>query len=153
MNKYITVNTLVDDLILYVAVGSEMDEEVMGIGGPFLYREKTLLPVLAALVLNPNVLEGRMPDDDLYALILHEMGHCLGFGTIWKNLGLLKEPFADTYFSGFQARQAFDQLGGRAYRGRKVPVEQDGSGHWRTSVFGDELMISGWVWPYSDASF
>ena len=147
MNATIRVNDQIDDLRIFVGV-QPMDEEVMATGGPFMTRTGSGLPVVAAFVLNPDVLEGWMPDDDLYALILHEMGHCLGFGTIWKNLGLLKEPFADTYFSGFQARQAFDQLGGRAYRGRKVPVEQDGSGHWRTSVFGDELMISGWVWPY-----
>ena len=152
MNATIRVNDQVDDLRIFVGV-QPMDEEVMATGGPFLTRTGSGLPVVAAFVLNPDVLEGWMPDDDLYALILHEMGHCLGFGTIWKQLGLLKNesvynPSADTYFSGFQARQAFDQLGGRAYRGPKVPVEQDGSGHWRTSVFGDELMISGWVWPY-----
>ena len=65
--------------------------------------------------------------------MLHEMGTLLGdlepFGTTWvfyQNSSVYN-PSADTYFSGFQARQAFDQFGGRSYRGRKVPVEQDGS--------------------------
>ena len=28
----------------------------------------------------------------LQDLYLHEMGHCLGIGTVWKRLGLLKNP-------------------------------------------------------------
>ena len=153
LNATIRVNDVVDDVRIFVGV-QPMDEEVWGAGTPLRIRFPSYLPSVAAFVLNPDVLEGWMPDDDLYALILHEMGHCLGFGTIWDDLGLLKNssvynPSADTYFFGFQARQAFDQFGGRAYRGRKVPVEQDGSGHWRWSVFGDELMIGRWVWPYA----
>ena len=72
----------------------------------------------------------------------------------WYHFGLLynssqQNQTADTYFAGFQARRAFDQLGGRSYRGRKVPVQQGGDDvHWRTSVFGGELMTLGWTWPY-----
>ena len=52
---------------------------------------------------------------------------------------------ADTYFRGWRARRAFDEAGGRNYRGNKVPVENANSGydgHWRESVFDAEMMTS-----------
>jgi hypothetical protein len=93
----------------------------------------------------------------LEAVILHEMGHVLGFGTIWTYLSLLQNPasdttgapLVDTYFSGSAAIAAFDSLGGTAYSAsQKVPVENDNTqygvgslnGHWRESVFTTELM-------------
>ncbi|MCY4602843.1 MAG: hypothetical protein OXE49_01310, partial [Gemmatimonadetes bacterium] len=58
-------------------------------------------------------------------------------------------PLADTHFPGPAAWLAFILSGGADYLGAKVPVENGGDdGHWRRSVFGDELMTSGWVWPY-----
>ena len=91
----------------------------------------------------------------LLGTVTHELGHVLGFGTIWEEAELLREPSlpdpanrgADTHFSGPLALAAFDRAGGSAYRGNKVPVENDheyGSGtqdgHWRESVMDTELM-------------
>jgi hypothetical protein len=87
----------------------------------------------------------------LQAVILHEMGHVIGVGTIWSHLGFLENPASegttpDTYFDGPAARAAFDALGGTAYAsGLKVPVENTGgagtrNGHWRESVLRNELM-------------
>jgi len=101
-------------------------------------------------------------------VILHEMGHVLGFGTVCKwvaegtvgndgNLlcpgevsylgspSLPDDPGADTYFSGQRAIAAFDAVGGSGYSGAKVPVENlagpgSGDSHWRESVFNTELM-------------
>jgi hypothetical protein len=92
-------------------------------------------------------------------VILHEMGHVLGLGTRWQAHGLLTGAGgADPFFTGAQARAAFDQVGGTTYTlGGKVPVENTGGsgtrdGHWRESVFDDELMtgfITGAVRPLS----
>ncbi len=86
----------------------------------------------------------------------HEMGHVLGFGTVWSEHGLLGDPSvsrpgspgdegADTHFKGPLARAAFESLGGRRHAGAKVPVQSGGEAgssdsHWRESVFGNELM-------------
>ena len=35
---------------------------------------------------------------------------------------------------------AFDRAGGRNYQGNKVPLEQGDDGHWRNSVFQNEVM-------------
>jgi hypothetical protein len=95
--------------------------------------------------------EGSLPD-----VILHEMGHVLGFGTLWtgqQTLDLLRDPsvpnpdppLADTHFIGAEAIAAFDDVGGADYTGQKVPVMNVGgagtvNSHWRDGVFDPELM-------------
>jgi hypothetical protein len=84
----------------------------------------------------------------LNLVILHEMGHVLGYGTLWN-----QSPFslltgaggADPYFTGAQANAAFDRVGGLNYVGNAIPVENTGGagtrdGHWRETVFDRELM-------------
>src|SRR6185295_12404292 len=82
-------------------------------------------------------------------VILHEMGHVLGFGGLWddpsKDL-ILNAGTADPTFTGAQALIAFDNTnGGNTYVGAKIPVENTGGpgtadSHWRESVFENELM-------------
>jgi hypothetical protein len=85
-------------------------------------------------------------------VILHEMGHVLGIGTLWDIQGLLADPSlpsnptGDPHFIGAQGIAAFDNAGGTAYvAGAKVPVEDTGGegtadAHWRESVLDNELM-------------
>ena len=97
------------------------------------------------------------PAESLHFTALHEIGHVLGFGTLWDRFGYLQDPAAgtasrlpDTHFSGALAIAAFNHAGGASYPGAKVPVENDTArypgaedSHWRESVFGDELMTGG----------
>ena len=71
---------------------------------------------------------------------LHEIGHVLGFGPIWDELGLIQELDGDTHFSGPLAIAAFDEAGGANYTGAKVPVQRMDGAHWRQSELPDELM-------------
>jgi leishmanolysin len=82
-------------------------------------------------------------------VVLHEMGHVLGYGTIWDPgfLNLLSGGGGtDPHFIGPQATAAFNRIGGAGYSaGAKVPVENTGGlgtrdAHWRESVFTNELM-------------
>ncbi len=90
---------------------------------------------------------------ELLPVVMHEMGHVLGIGSIWGRKELLQNPSmpsnpgADTYFSGPRAIAAFDDAGGATgyALGSKVPVENNASAgsadsHWRESVMGPELM-------------
>jgi hypothetical protein len=95
----------------------------------------------------------------LYDVILHEMGHVLGIGTIWSYLGLLSGAgTSNPRFTGSQATAAYNAIFGTTATG--VPVENTGGagtrdGHWRESVFRDELMtgwISGSVRPLSQVT-
>ena len=82
--------------------------------------------------------------DDLEEVMLHELTHVLGFGFRWVLQGLLDQdddPVFDPHFTGSRAIAAFDAAGGTNYTGEKVPIEP-GEGHWRDSVFGQELMSS-----------
>jgi len=88
----------------------------------------------------------------LETVILHEMGHVLGIGTLWPERGLLVDPSielgagVDTHFIGPGAQQSFfELLGGQPYEGAIVPVENNAApgssdGHWRESIFVNELM-------------
>ena len=100
------------------------------------------------------------------AVILHEMGHVLGIGTLWSSKGFLQLPSStsakqDTHFNGPEAIAGFNLIGGSAYTGAsqtvvpggaKVPVENCAQGvptscgsgtinsHWRENVLQSELM-------------
>ena len=151
LEAQIAVRDTVDDLRIFVGV-KNLEEGIAGRGGPFWIRLSNQLPILATIAIDQGELQSS--DDRFYALALHEITHCLGFGTLWDAFGLLQNPsidnpLADTHFPGPAAWLAFVLSGGADYSGAKVPVENGGDdGHWRRSVFGDELMISGWVWPY-----
>ena len=125
----------IDDLRIYVS--QEEFNNIAGYGSPTVLREETHLPVFGCMVFNSEA-------KHVQYVALHEIGHVLGVGTIWDNLGFLQDyPNADAHFNGPLAIAAFDDASGRGYTGKKVPVSQDG-GHWRSSVFGTrEVMISG----------
>jgi hypothetical protein len=87
----------------------------------------------------------------LEAVVLHEMFHTVGFGTLWSSTPHLHGyGEADPFFDGPASLDAFLGFdGGATYGGSPVPVEAEGNAgtrdaHWRESVFRDELM-TGWL--------
>jgi hypothetical protein len=58
-------------------------------------------------------------------VILHEMAHVLGIGTLWPNFRLLQNPSTpagparDTYCSGNDGLTGFEAIGGTTYTGGK----------------------------------
>jgi hypothetical protein len=105
---------------------------------------------------------GLLAQGSLNDVILHEMGHVLGFlGPLWiqPQFDCLQDPSSppgtilDTFFSCAKAVTMFDSIGGTTYTGgNKVPVENCGpaspvpcgagnvNSHWREPTFADELM-------------
>jgi Bacterial Ig-like domain (group 2)/Leishmanolysin/Bacterial Ig-like domain (group 1) len=150
------VNRTVDDLLILVSLGPiDGAGSVLGASGPCYIRSVSSLPVLGLMKFDTADLDVLESEGLLQTVILHEMAHVLGFGTIWTDLGLLAGPSldggTDPHFTGAQARIAFDAVGGAGYGGLKVPVEKTGGSgtadsHWRESVFGSELM-TGFVDP------
>jgi len=149
-----TLKLNIDDLVIFAAV-TDIDGpgSILGQAGPCYIRDNapqlTLLGVMQFDAADVASLESR---DQLQSVILHEMGHVLGIGTLWSFNGLLQNPSPtsgtglDTYFSGTNGIAGFDAIGGTAYTGgAKVPVENTGGGgtvnsHWRESVLKNELM-------------
>src|SRR5256885_15699866 len=67
----------------------------------------------------------------LQPVILHEMAHVLGYGTIWTLRGLLADPSLsgglDPHFTGSRAIAEFNAAGGATYvGGLKGPGEGTG---------------------------
>lgn len=150
------LDEVIDDLVIYVRLAPiDGVGQILGSAGPCAVRRiagvTVPIPALGVINLDSDDLS-RLDEPTLQSLVLHEMGHVLGIGSLWRLQGLLQNPSlpnspgVDTHFSGPLAVQAFDALGGAAYPGLKVPVEntQGGQGtrdsHWRESVLRSELM-------------
>ncbi len=151
----------IDDLLIVAAVG-EIDGPggTLGQAGPCRGRfdGPFVFPYYGRMEFDVADLERMEAAGDLDDVILHEMGHVLGIGTVWDLVELLRSPSSetevlDTHFEGRRAIDAFDDAGGTGYSGAKVPVENTGgpgtvNSHWRGNrqepVFGMELMV-GWA--------
>jgi hypothetical protein len=147
-------NQLVDDLLIFVTVRSiDGPGRILGTAGPCFIRQASDLTVVGRMEFDSADLDALAARDQLEPTVLHEMGHVLGYGSLWPNHNLLQNPSlpdnlgADTSFSGTGALAAFDSAGGSVYTsGAKVPVENTRGeagtrdGHWRESVFQNELM-------------
>jgi len=146
-------NATVDDLAIFVSV--EPIDGVRGkLGGatPCYNRATEDLPFLGMMRVDAADMAEMESTGLLAGVILHEMGHVLGIGSLWvwpdllHNPSFVSGPGADTYFSGAGAIAGFNAIGGSTYTGgQKVPVENTGDYgtidvHWRESVLANELM-------------
>lgn len=117
-------------------------------GGPCIVRSGSSLPALGSLMLDAQDVDNIVAQGLLNAVVLHEMLHVLGFGTIWPDQGLVQGAGTPaSAFLGASARQGCLTLGGSAATvcASSVPLETGSGGghddsHWRESVFGAELM-------------
>jgi hypothetical protein len=146
------INENVDDLLILVTLDSiDGPGNVLGSAGPCFIRNTNSLSVLGTMVFDTTDLQDVQAAGLLNALILHEMAHVIGFGSLWPTDSLLADPSLppanglDPHFIGPQAIASFNSIGGSGYTGAKVPVEDTGGegtadGHWRESVFSNELM-------------
>ncbi len=132
----------VDDVLVFTgSKGIDGPGGVLAQSGPCSIRSASGLTVYATLVFDSadlNSFSGQLPD-----IALHELGHSLGIGSLWKKKGLLTgSGTTDPRFTGQNAGREYAALGGTL---GTVPVEnQGGSGtadsHWREKSFGNELM-------------
>jgi hypothetical protein len=147
------LNEIIDDLIIFVRLAPiDGPGRILGSAGPcFIRSGPPSFPAVGVINLDSDDLARLEADNLLEAVVLHEMGHVLGLGTLWgplvANRSLPNSGGADTHFTGQHAIAAFDALGGTGYTGGgKVPVEntQGAQGtrdsHWRESVLQNELM-------------
>lgn len=117
---------------------------VLGQAGPTVLRAGSELPLIGIMEFDQAdvvTLENAGSFEDV---ILHEMAHVLGFGTLWvRNNLIVGAGTMDPRFVGPAASREFSVLdpdGGTA-----VPLANTGGagtreGHWRELVFGAELL-------------
>lgn len=113
---------------------------VLGQAGPTAVRTAGYLPATATMqfdtadATNMNTTD---PATDVWEeVVLHEMLHSIGFGSIWSFLGLVDDTGSDPVFTGQHAQAA---------AGGAVIVEADGGqgtalSHWDDATYGSELM-------------
>jgi len=114
---------------------------VLGQAGPCTVRTVGGLPMYGVMKFDSADVAQLESDGDFAAVILHEMGHVLGFGTIWSSRGLTGSGTSNPTFTGPTAVGGWQAIGGSG----PVPVENSGgsgtaNSHWRESVFNGELM-------------
>jgi hypothetical protein len=154
-----------DDVTIFVTIEPiDGPGDILGQAGPCFIRVTNpsgpVVPgdvsVIGRMQFDEDDVEALLQEGSLPNVILHEMGHVLGFGTLWtgeQTLDLLRDPseadpeppLADTHFIGADAIAAFDEVGGADYLGNKVPVQNFGgagtvNSHWRDDVFDPEIM-------------
>ncbi len=144
------ISERVDDLLVLVeARAIDGPGGVLGSAGPCLLRSASGLPVIGSVTIDQADLAALEANGRLGDVMTHEIGHVLGIGTLWNSALLVGASGPDPYFTGAAARNAFLNVGGASYAGNHVPVENTGGagtrgGHWRETVFGNELM-TGWL--------
>lgn len=145
---------VVDDLLIDASgVAIDGRGNVLGQAGPDAFRAGSRLPYHGEMEFDTADLASMQANGTLLGVIMHEMGHVLGIGTLWTSKGLLSGAnTTNPIFVGTQATAAYNSIFGTSANG--VPVENTGGGgtrnsHWRESVFSNELM-TGWVGPGSN---
>jgi hypothetical protein len=144
----VTVNGRVIDDLEISATGPAIDGPygILGQAGPRGFRTTgSRLPYSGVMEFDSADLGFMESNGTLGNVILHEMGHVLGIGTMWatKNLLVTTDP-ADPQYSGANALREYRQIAGNP-AATGVPVENTGGSgtagaHWRESVFDTELM-------------
>ena len=142
------INQTINDLVIYVRLATiDGAGKILGQASPCYVNATNKLPIMGFFELDVDDLALLLSQGMLDNVVLHEMGHILGIGTLWtyQRSLLVGKGTDDPYFAGTGAVQQFASLGGTSYTGTPVPVENSGSAgtrdaHWRRSVFVNELM-------------
>lgn len=133
--------TAADDIIVLVNIAPiDGRGSVLGFAGPCLIRSPGNLPIVGVLTLDAVDL-GFLNTDAQIALVTHEIGHALGFGSMWEEFDLVTSSTTDPRYLGSAGNAQWNALGGSG----QAPVEGDGGegtarSHWDEATFGRELM-------------
>ena len=146
----ITYNgTFYDDIIITAELATiDGPGGILGQAGPTLIRTGSGQPI-AAIMEFDSADAANYNDAGLWNdIVLHEMLHSIGVGTIWNYAGLLDGyGTSNPLFNGEFANLAYDELFADLNLNQSdlIPVEGDGGsgtayGHWDDATFGNELM-------------
>jgi hypothetical protein len=138
------INRAVDDILIYVETdGIDGAGGILGAAGPCLIRKDGRLPSMGYMHLDAADVAQLEASGQLQDVVLHEMGHILGIGSLWEDRSFVLNPgSSDPRYTGAMGVQGYRDLGGLA---TSVPVENTGGAgtagsHWREETFGQELM-------------
>jgi hypothetical protein len=141
--------TLYDDIIITAELATiDGAGGILGQAGPTLIRSDSKLPLAAMMEFDAADAENYNDAGLWNDIVIHEMLHSVGVGTIWNLLGKLNGYGTSTpTFNGDFANLAYDELFSDLNQNLSdlIPVEGDGGsgtayGHWDEATFGNELM-------------
>lgn len=145
----------IDDIVIFAELTSiDGVGNVLGSAGPCAIRDfdtpgpGRALPVLGRMRFDVADLANLEANGTLRDVVLHEMGHVLGIGSLWSFFDLLVGAGGNgPFFVGPRATAAHwgSLAPGATFAGEVVPVENTGGpgtrdGHWRESSYNTELM-------------
>ena len=135
----------VDDIVIEArSIAIDGPNGVLGQTAIVAQRVVSNLPSAAFIELDTSDIAALESSGQLNDTVLHEIGHALGFGIIWSDLGLISGATGpDPQFLGSLSIQEYNLRFGTNATG--VPVENMGGAgtadsHWRESVLTTELM-------------
>lgn len=135
--------TSIDDIVMVINIDSiDGRGQVVGQAGPCVIRgDEDALPIGGVLTLDVADLEPLVGTSTLTGLIFHEMGHILGFGTLWGSDVTSGLQSDSSSFTGEAAVAEYRAIGGVG----NVPLETTGGdgtrdSHWAENVFDREVM-------------
>jgi hypothetical protein len=143
------LNETIDDIIIYASVRAlDGPRGTLAQAGPCAFRDGVvgIIPAIGAMEFDVADLATLAGEGSLQDVIIHEMLHVLGIGTLWAEHGtLVGAGTSAVAYNGFQGTQGCRETSGAAVCATTVPVENSGGagtvgGHWRETTFGRELM-------------
>ena len=155
-----TITETIDDLVIFAMV-TPIDGvgKVLASAGPCVLRTQSRFPVIGIMRFDSDDINALSSNGRLPAVVLHEMLHVIGVGTLWRTRDMLVGTnTVDPRFIGLLAAgQCLTSGGLTDCSDGRVPVENlGGSGtaevHWRESVFDREVM-TGFVESSADMPF
>lgn len=131
----------IDDLRISATINSiDGVGGVLGSAGPTTLRGGSNLPITGTMQFDSADMSNMVANGTLLRVIMHEMGHVLGIGSLWSTFGYNSTP---GQYTGTNALAAYAAIvgGNPAY----VPLEDGGGAgtynvHWEEDVFTSELM-------------
>ncbi len=160
----VTLNETVPGLLIYATIEPiDGPGRVLGSAGPCYVRSGSNLPSVGRMRFDVADLENMITNGSLKNVIMHEMLHVIGVGTVWSAQNLLTGVGSTPRFTGALATDAcITNHAGVGTCTSGVPVEDCvgiagcGSGtinsHWKEPTFTNELMtgyLNGGINPFS----
>ncbi len=118
---------------------------VLGQAGPTYVRSADYMPVAGMMQFDVADADNFNAMGYWDSIVLHEMTHTLGFGSLWSYKGLANGLGTDNpTFTGANATAVYEKTYGLTDT-NGVPIENDGGAgtagaHWEESLFGTDLM-------------
>jgi len=145
-NTVLNHTIIVDDLLVFADIRPiDGRGNILGQAGPCIVTTKGgIYSRVGAMIFDIADVEYLLTLDLFYSIILHEIGHMLGIGTLWKPLNLIGKPKDGEVYAPYLGKggiQGQTDIGGtgnplvEVYYGLGTAY-----GHWSEEVYGNELM-------------